>query len=164
MCKVTQTQIAADGQAVANAILSIANSPAIPATIAADLKTAAAALVAATSNWQTGTPVQDINTAAAAIEAILGAIPVTAPYASFVAIAVAALDILIGNLSTQTSQGPSPVANAKMVIEHTQALPENQYRGAVRINRHAFEGPRTALVRTWNDQVDAQPELGIAKI
>lgn len=104
MCKVTPTQIAADGQAVATAINSIAAQPTINPTVAADLKTASATLVAATSNWKTGDPVDDINTAAAAIEAVMADIPTTAPYASFVAIAVAALDILMANLSTQPAQ------------------------------------------------------------
>ena len=164
MCKVTATAIASDGQAVAAAINAIASQPGISPTVAADLKSAAAALVTATSNWKTGSSVADINTAAVAVEAILNVIPATAPYASFVAIAVAALDVLIGNLSTQESQGPSPVANALAVVAHAETLPENHWRGTVRIKRHAFEGPRTAFVNAWNSQVDAQPEFGFPKL
>jgi hypothetical protein len=55
--------------------------------------------------------------------------------------------------------GISPVADALAVQNHIDNLPDNKWRGAVRIKRHAFEGPRTALVRTWNNQVAAQPEL-----
>jgi len=165
MCKVTDAQIVADDTAVATAVTSIADAvEATNPTLAADLTAAAHALAVATTNWKTGTPVTDINTAAAAIQAILGEIPLTAPYADFVAIAVAAIDILIGNLSTQSTQSVSAVANALAAQAHIETLPENPWRGLVKIKRHVFEGPRAALIRTWNDQTEKQPQLGFARL
>ena len=159
MCHITSSVIAADGQAVATAIKAIAAQPNIDPTVAANLITAANTLVAVTSNWQTGTPVTDINTAAAAIEAILAVIPATAPYASFVAIAVAALDILIANLSTQTTQGPSYIGNAKAVLAHVDSLPPNHWRG-VAVIKHSGD-LRKGFINTWNTQVAAQPQFGM---
>jgi hypothetical protein len=149
MCKVSSAVIAADGQAVATACRAIAAAlEATDPSAATALNAAATVLVAATANWQTGTPVTDINTAAAAIEAILAAIPLTAPYASFVAIAVAALDILLANLGTQATQGTSSFANARAVLAHVDTLPPNHWRGVAEIShdgnlRKGFEG-------TWN--------------
>ena len=159
MCKVTANAIKADGAAVAQAITDIANQPSITPQLKTDLLAAAAALVAATSNWTTGSPVAIINDAAQAIEALLAAIPQTAPYAVFVGIAVAALDILIGNLGTQPVQGANTFANAKAVLAHIDTLPANPWRGQAQIHRHVFEGPRSALIGTWNDARKAHPEL-----
>ena len=164
MCKISPASIAADGQAVAKAVASI--SVAVEATnpnLSTDLNTASAALVAATANWQTGTPVADINTAAAAIEAILASIPQTALYATFVAIAVAALDILIGNLGTQSTQTANVVGNALALQAHVETLPENPYRGLVTIRPSVF-GIKHAVVSKWNKQVEAQPELNFVKL
>ena len=166
MCKVSSASIAADGQAVSAALLSISTALATTnPTVAADLSTAAKTLVAATSGWKTGDPVDDINTAATAIESILAVIPATAPYATFVAIAVAALDILIANLGTQSTQTPTnTVANALQVRTAVRALPDNPFRGLVQIHRHVGQSYRGALVDTWNEQVDAQPELAFPKL
>jgi hypothetical protein len=165
MCKAIDKQIAADGKAISSAILSI--STALSTTspeIAATLAEAASTLVAATSNFKTGDLTDDINTAATAIESILSVIPVTAPYASFVAIAVAALDVLIANLGTQTDQSGDELPDAVKVMRHIDTLPENHWRGLIRIKRWPGEGPRTALVRKWNDQVDKQPQLNFSRL
>lgn len=164
MCKVTTQAIQSDAAAVATAIDNIAAQPDISATLKTDLDAAAAALVAATSNWTTGSPVAVINDAAQAIEALLAAIPSTAPYAVFVGIAVAALDILIGNLATQPTQTASTVANAKAVLLHIDSLPANPWRGKAQIHRHVFEGPRAAFIGTWNDAVAANPTLKFSKL
>lgn len=165
MCKITASAIQSDAAAVAKAIQSIANAvQATDPSLATQLNAAAAALVAATSNWTTGSAVADINDAAQAIEALLAAIPFTAPYAAFVGIAVAALDILIGNLSTQSTQTSSTIANAKAVLAHIDTLPANQWRGKAQIHRHVFEGPRSAFIGTWNDEVEKQPTLGFPKL
>lgn len=165
MCKVTVSAIQSDAAAVARAVQSIANAlRAADPALANQLDAAAAALLAATANWTTGSPVALINDAAQAIEAILGAIPLTAPYAIFVGIAVAALDILIANLATQPKQTASTFTNAKTVLAHVDTLPPNHWRGTAEIHRHVFEGPRSALVGTWDDAVEAHPELGFAKL
>jgi hypothetical protein len=171
MCKVTPSQIAADGNAVAQACNSIAAIlEATNPTLAADLRTAATALQAATANWKTGDPTDDINTAGIAVEAVLAAIPMTAPYAAFVAIAVAALDVILANTATQAAQealppSSQPVAKALLIKDHVEtALPDNPYRGMVHIHRMPWEGPRTALVNAWNKEVEKVPEVGIPKL
>lgn len=165
MCKITASAIQQDGKAVATAVLSIATAlePTNP-TLAAQLTTDASALTAATSNWTTGSAVADINDAAQVIETAMALIPQTAPYASFVAIAVAALDILIANLATQPTQTPvTPVANARAVVGHIDSLPMNPWRGKAEIHVHEH-GIRPAFEKAWNGAVDAQPALGFQKI
>jgi len=165
MCKVTATLIAADGQAVAIAIDAIATQVKITnPTLSGQLTTAAATLVAVTSGWETGSTVTDINTAATAIESVLDVIPATAPYANFVAIAVAALDILIGNLSTQSAQTSNIVTNALLVFKNSKNLPVNHWRGAVKIKRHFREDARSAFIRYWNEAVDKNPDLKFPKL
>ncbi|MGB9407791.1 MAG: hypothetical protein WCA89_09650 [Terracidiphilus sp.] len=95
-CAITAAQMAADGQAVANAVLAIAKITTDP-TLAANLITAANGLVSATANWQTGSPTAIINDAAGIVEVALAAIPQTAIFAPLVPIAVAALDIILAN-------------------------------------------------------------------
>ena len=164
MCKAIEAQIPADGAAIAKAVSAIAaleqsSNP----ELATELNAAAGVLVVATANWKTDTPTDDINTAATALQAILAAIPLTAPYATFVGIAVAALDILIANLATQGQQTTSTIANARLVLAYIDAMPENPYRGMVHI-KSSWLGPRRALHNAWNNQVDLQPELGIKKL
>lgn len=165
MCRISSSAIAADGQAVDAALNSIAAiEQATNPTLASQLTEAGKALVTATANWQTGTPADDINTAATAIEAVLAAIPMTAPYAEFVAIAVAALDAIIGNLTTQTTQTGDAVSDLLKVRTAIRALPENPYRGLVTVHPHVLQTFRGALKDRWNEQVDIQPSLGVSKI
>jgi hypothetical protein len=165
MCKITDKAIQADGAAVASAVNSIVLAlAATNPTLATELTKAADTLVAATSGFTTGSVTTDINTAATAIEAILAAIPVTVPYAAFVAIAVTALDILIANIQTQPTQTNDTVDNAVVLKAHIATLPANPFRGQVSIHRHFAEGPRSALVRTWNDEVDVNPQPGFSKL
>jgi hypothetical protein len=163
MCKVVASAIAADGQAVANALNQIAHAPNVDPAIASKLEAAATAIIAATSNWQTGSLVTDINDAANVAEAVLAEIPLTAPYATFVAIAVTALDILIANLNTQATQTANVVGNAVAVAAHIDTLPDNPYRGIVPI-RAGIRGYRHAVINRWNQQVEDEPILKFAKI
>jgi hypothetical protein len=165
MCKVTASAIQQDAKAVATAVLSIATAlePTNP-TLAAQLTEDADALTAATANWTTGSAVADINDAAQVIETAMALIPQTAAYAPFVAIAVAALDILIANLSTQSTQSSTtPVANAKALLKHVDSLPPNPWRGKAQINVHEH-GIRPAFEKAWNGAVDANSTLGFQKI
>ena len=167
MCKINSQTIAADGQAVATACNAIATAVQVTnPTLAADLRAAATALVAATANWQTGTPTTDINTAATAIEAVLAAIPQTAAFAPFVAIAVAAIDVLLGNISTQAIQMGVKLADIVAVTDHIDTLPANPWRGQYKMHgfRSHFEGPRAAFTQAWNGEVDKTPELGFPKL
>ena len=158
MCKVVASVVAADGKAIDAALISIANvEQPINPTVAADLLAAGTALVTATANWQTGSAVNDINTAAAAIEAILNVIPATAPYAVFVAIAVAALDILMANLGAQSALTGNYIKDARMVAKAIDNLPPNHWRGQAKIQHNG--DLRKGFENTWNAEVDARPDI-----
>lgn len=59
--------------------------------------------------------------------------------------------------------GTNPAADAQTVLDHIDTLPDNPYRGLITIKKSIL-GPRHALVRAWNKQVDAQPELSMPKL
>ena len=82
----------------------------------------------------------------------MSAIPITAPYATFVAIAVAGLDILIANLATQPTQTANVVANAQALEAHVETLPENPYRGVITLRPTMFHNIRQVTVNRWNQQ------------
>lgn len=157
MCKISPTQIAADGVIIGKALTQLATAvqPVNP-TLAADLNTASAALVAATANWTTGTPLTDIVTAANAILAVLSVIPATAPYAVFVGIAVDALELLIANASTQSVQVGDTIKDALKVRSALLEATPNPWTGAYTIKRHFLESYPNAIRRSWNTEVDDQ--------
>lgn len=138
-CTISASQVKADGQAIAQACNSIAAQIApVNPTLAARLTAASTALLAVTDNWTTGSAVADFNNAANAVEAILAAIPVTAPYATLVAIAVAAVDVLIANLNPNT-------VNVR--------LDGNPYIGKAHIKHRLGRSPEGDLKAAWNDEV-----------
>jgi hypothetical protein len=133
-------QIPADGAAVSDAVLAIAAVETDP-TVKQHLITAANALRTATANWKVGTPTDDINTAAVALEAVLGSIPQTSQYVVLVPIAVAAIDILLENLPVSTT------SNAKAKTLH---VAYNPYRGKATIP-HRFGRSRVDDFKAaWN--------------
>ena len=170
MCHITANEIKTDGAAVAQAIQNIATVLASEGNtaLAAQLSAAANALLAVTNNWTTGTPVQDFNDAAQAVEAVLALIPQTSALVPFVEIAVTALDILIANIGTSPASGQPAGAITPASVKEMQAriatFPPNAYRGRVTIERHRFESPRSAFRQAWNTEVDKNPTAGIAKI
>ena len=165
MCKVTESQIAADGQVAGNALDQIANAAkAEDPILATNLEAAASTLETATANCHTGTPLTDVETAETAVLAILNVIPETAPYSTFVAIAFTALEALIANMATQSTQTGDELPDAVTLRKAMLALPESHWHGMVHIHRWPGEGPRTALSRRWNDQVEKQPDLGFKKL
>lgn len=120
-CAPTSAQIQADANAVAAAVQSVASLVVkTNAQVADKLSMAASALVAAVANWNTTSLTNDINTAANVIEVTLAAIPITAPYAGLVGIAVAAIEVLLANLPHNTvqamalPQGPNPYRGTKI--------------------------------------------------
>lgn len=157
-CTVSSGQIAADGQAVAQASLSIAAqiAPTNP-TLAAQITTAANALAAITSNWQTGSKLQVFNDATNALEVVLAAIPLTAPFAPLVSIAVAAIDVLIANAS-QGSAGPTPVrASASPALLAYRAT-------APHIKHRLLRSPEGDFKAAWNEAVKSnalQPSMAL---
>lgn len=162
MCKISPSQIAADGMAVNEALDAIANvEEATNPVLANELKAAGTALVTATANWKSGDSTADIEAAASAAETILDAIPETSQYATYIALAVTALDILLGVIGTQDKLTANLVKDSKLVVNHINNLPPNHWRGLVKIKRFPGEAPKTALVRAWDGQNKKQPELGM---
>ena len=149
-CTVTAAQISSDGQTVANALLAIAKLEAVAdPSLAANLTSAANALIAATANWTSGSGLAIFNDAAQVAEAALAAIPQTAIIAPLIPIAVAALDILIADISSG-SVGLS--ANV------------NPYRGKAQIHHRFLRSPEGDFKAAWNTVVNAHPDLAPAEI
>lgn len=160
MCTISASEIKADGQAIAAALEDIAvlEQPIDP-TLAANITTAANALLTVTSNWTDGSSEALFNDAASAVEAVLAAIPETAAYAPFVAIAVAALDILIANIGTPAA--PVTTASVRATMDRIDALPPNPWRGKATIVHHHNHSLLQDFVESWNEEVDKQPTLGV---
>lgn len=151
-CSISTAQIKADGQALGTACNNIAAeiAPSNP-TLAAQLTTASNALVAITSNWQTGNSVTVFNDAANAAEVVLAAIPVTSAYAPLVGIAVAAIDVLIANIN------PAASATTSVVV-----MTPNPYRGRAQIKHRMLRSREGDLKAAWNEAVKVnglQPSL-----
>src|ERR1035437_870608 len=118
-CTITAAEMAADGQAVGNAVLALANVTTDP-VLAARLVQAGNGMISATANWQAGSSTAYINDAAGIVEVVLSQIPQTAIYAPLVPFAVAALDIILANttasssLATVKAAGPNPYHGGKI--------------------------------------------------
>jgi hypothetical protein len=170
MCHITASEIKTDGAAVAQAIQNISTVLAAEGNtqLAAQLSEAAAALLAVTNNWTTGSAVADFNDAAQAVEAVLALIPQTSALVPFVEIAVTALDILIANIGGSPAAGQPAAAITPEAVHAMQAkiatFPANPYRGKRTIERKHFQSPRNAFKDAWNKEVDAAPAAGITKI
>lgn len=157
-CVPAATQIAADGKVVGQAMLSIAaieqvSNPAL----AANLTAAANGIIAATSNWTTGSTLALVNDAAQVAEVALAAIPQTAAIAPLIPIAIAALDIII-------AQAGAPTANvATAVTAHMRTAPIiNQYRGRAHISHRPFRSIEGDFTATWNSEAKKHPALASA--
>jgi hypothetical protein len=146
-CGVTPAQIQADGKALDEALLSIANVYTLTnPTAAANLVAAANALLAITQNWQTGSSIALFNDAANVVEVALAAIPQTAVFAPLVPIAVAALDILVANVN--------PTGSSAVTL-HTMASPQgNPYRGKATIHHRIGRSLEGDFKAAWNKTVE----------
>jgi hypothetical protein len=165
MCKLNSNQVQIDGATIASALKSIAAlEQASNPTVAANLITAANALVAATQNWQTGDTTVEIEAAVSSVQAVLAVIPQTAPYAPFVAIASDALVIILANIQTQDKQTGDQLKDALLVKAQIEAQPDNPWVGVYKIKRLPFESFRSALVGAWNKEADKHPELNVPKL
>jgi hypothetical protein len=151
-CTVSAAQIQADGKALHEALLSVANIYTLTSpTAAANLVTAANALLAVTQNWQTGSSIAIFNDAANAVEVILAAIPQTAAIAPLIPIAVAALDILLANVNPKASNA---------VALHAMASPKgNPYRGKATIKHRMGRSIEGDFKAAWN-KAAAENRLG----
>jgi hypothetical protein len=161
-CAPTDTQIAADGKAVAQALQSIAViEQASNPTLAADLSTAATTLEVATANWSTGSSMAVINSAASAVEAVLAVIPQTAVVAPLVAVAVSALDLIVAN--TQVA----PTANVKALNAQQQNnLEAFRLKGTtvLQTHTHKWSSLEGSFKSAWNSQAKTNPKLATAVI
>lgn len=163
MCKVNAAMIVADGAAVGTALenLAVALQTTNP-ELATDLNAAGQAVVAATANWKDGDSLTLVTDAENAAIAVLNAIPLTSPYAALVAIAFAALNILIANANTQSTQTGSSIADAKVLLAKADSSnTDSPWHGKAVIKHHFLRSPRKDFEAAWNG---AAPALGVAKV
>ena len=102
-CSVNELQ--ADATTLASALNSLAGAiQATNPTVAADLTRVANALTAAATGAGVGPAwEQALNGAAAAAEAVMASIPITAPFATLLSIAVAAAELIIANTTSKVT-------------------------------------------------------------
>lgn len=163
MCKVTSEQITADGAAVGQALDNIAVAlQTTDPSLAANLKAAGDALIAATANWKDGDPLTDVITAENVAIVALNAIPVTSQYAPLVAIAFEALNLLIANAQTQPQQTENAMANAHMLLTTAkQSNTDSPWAGKAKIKHHFLNPPRKDFESAFNEEA---PKVGVATI
>jgi Flp pilus assembly protein TadG len=163
MCKVTASQIQADGKVIGTAIDSLAVAIQVTdPTLAANLTTAGNALIAVTSNWKTGDSQAILTDAEQAVIVVLNLIPVTSLYAPLVAIVFTALNLLIANSQTQPAQTGSMMADAHALLTKEATLNTNSpWFGKAVIKHHFLNPPRKDFESAWNA---AATPLGVAAI
>ena len=105
---------------------------------------------------------QDVENA---VIAVLNLIPVTSPFAPFVAIAFAALNLLIANTQTQSQQTGDAVHDAHLLLTKAANLnTDSPWFGKAKIGHHWMRAPRKDFEAAWNSAVDANPSLGVKKL
>ena len=157
-CTASTSELQSDATALASALNNLAAviQPS-DATAAGNLKTAAAALTAAAQSGTTGPAWEQVlNTATSGAEVVLAAIPVTAPYAALLAIAIAAAEAIIAN----TVSGGTQV-KAEATGNNTNLL---WYKRTGRgLLRHRFgRGPAGDFKASWNAEAAASGFAGAA--
>jgi hypothetical protein len=157
-CTVSTSELQSDATALASALNNLATviQPS-DAAAANNLKTAAAALTAAAQNGTTGPAwEQALNAATSGAEVVLAAIPVTAPYAALLAIAIAAAEAIIANTtSAGTSVKAEAPGNDANLLWYKQTG-----RGLI---RHRFgRGPAGDFKASWNAEATATGFAGAA--
>lgn len=166
MCKISASQIAADGQAVGSALLNIAALlKTTDPTLSANLTSAANALIQVTSTWTEGSDIAILEDAENAVIVVLNLIPLTSPYAAFVAIAFTALNLLIANTQTQDQQTGDMLHDAHLLLaKAAQINTDSPWFGKAQIKHQWMRTPRKDFEAAWNGAVTAQPTLGVLKI
>jgi len=157
-CTASTSELQSDATALASALNNLAAviQPS-DATAASNLKTAAAALTAAAQSGTTGPAWEQVlNTATSGAEVVLAAIPVTAPYAALLAIAVAAAEAIIANtVSGRTSVKAEATGNNANLLWYMRTG-----RGLL---RHRFgRGPAGDFKASWNAEAAATGFAGAA--
>jgi hypothetical protein len=157
-CTASASELQSDATTLAAALNNLAAVvQTSDATVANNLKTAAAALTAAVQSGTTGPAWEQVlNAATSGAEVVLSAIPVTAPYAALLAIAVAAAEAIIANtMSTGTQvKAEAPGNNANLLWYMRTG------RGLL---RHRFgRGPAGDFKASWNAEAAATEFAGAA--
>jgi len=157
-CTASTSELQSDATALASALnnLAVVIQPS-DATAASNLRTAAAALAAAAQSGATG-PAWELalNAATSGAEVVLSAIPVTAPYAALLAIAVAAAEAIMANtMSGGTSVKAVATGNNANLLWYTQT--------GHGLLRHRFgRGPAGDFKASWNAEAAATGFAGAA--
>jgi hypothetical protein len=157
-CTASASELQADATTLASALNNLAVVvQTSDATSANNLRTAAAALTAAAQSGITG-PAWELalNAATAGAEVVLSAIPVTAPYAALLAIAVAAAEAIIANTMSGGTQAKAEAASTNAnLLWYTRTG-----RGLL---RHRFgRGPAGDFKASWNAEAAAGGFAGAA--
>jgi hypothetical protein len=150
-CTASTSELQSDATTLASALNNLAAAiQTSDATAAHNLKTAAAALTTAVQSGITGPSWEQVlNAATSGAEVVLSAIPVTAPYAALLAIAVAAAEAIIANtMSGRTSVKAQAAGNNANLLWYTRTG-----RGLL---RHRFgRGPAGDFKASWNAEAAA---------
>lgn len=150
-CTASASELQSDATTLASALNNLAAViQTSDANAASNLKTAAAALTAAAQSGTTGpTWEQALNAATSGAEVVLSAIPVTAPYAALLAIAVVAAEAIIA----ETESGRASV-KAETAGNNTNLL--WYLRTGRGLLRHRFgRGPAGDFKASWNTEAAA---------
>ncbi len=145
-CTASTSELQSDATTLASALNNLAAAiQTSDATAANNLKTAAAALTAAVQSGITGPAWEQVlNAATSGAEVVLSAIPVTAPYAALLAIAVAAAEAIIANtMSGRTSVKAQAAGNNGNLLWYTRTG-----RGLLR--HRLGRGPAGDFKASWN--------------
>ncbi len=150
-CTASSSELQSDATTLASALNNLAAAiQTSDATAANNLKTAAAALTAAVQSGIKGPAWEQVlNAATSGAEVVLSAIPVTAPYAALLAIAVAAAEAIIANtMSGRTSVKAEAAGNNGNLLWYARTG-----RGLL---RHRFgRGPAGDFKASWNAEAAA---------
>jgi hypothetical protein len=161
MCKITAEAVVADGAAVGAALNNLgAAEQASNPTLAGELESAGKAVIAATGSWQQGNALTDVTDAENAAIAVLDVIPETSTFAPLAAIAFAAINLLISNAETQSTQTGVATADAHTLLTHA-ATRVSPWQGKAKIEHNPFHSVRKNFENTWNK---AAKPLGVKEI
>jgi hypothetical protein len=157
-CTASTSELQSDATTLASALNNLAAAiQGSDATVASNLKTAATALTAAVQSGTTGPAWEQVlNAATSGAEVVLSAIPVTAPYAALLAIAVAAAEAIIANtVSGGTQVKAEATGNNANLLWYMRTG-----RGLL---RHRFgRGPAGDFKASWNAEATATGFTGAA--
>lgn len=150
-CTITASQLKNDAAALAAALTSLSAAMSTSdAETAAKLELASESLTSAVNNWDASSSTGVLNTAAAAAETVLAGINSTSKYATLVAIAVAALDVILANTSVAKT---SAVKSTSAESDHLLLA----RRTAKKIVAHQLgRSPEGDFKAAWNRAIDAK--------